>query len=439
MFDSNSTATYSPLYRKRFLNKPESIFVSSVRLFFNNKHNRKSFKEYIDTLIGLTYTHSKMWDHELIKKYILDIVSSKESNSSLEAIRNDLSHEIVHMKQYLNSFKITKYDKRFLGTHRRYGLPEVPFKKKMYKDESEGNYWSVGSRNPHRNSVRHEMQPIEFYARLSDEWENLKKRINPKFKYNLIFNINKQKIVSLEESVNKEINEIILDYREDSYWLKHLFSSARKHSKKAKTYYKKAIQELYKLSIEHVNKVEKELIDLYSKNKEKVLSDIENKKYHHRAFYITKNYLEKINKVEHYSEVEDSDRIYYHNINKDSENKNKKAKDSYEYSSIIEWTKEDVENAANSKEHNLSKIIDDDDCSVWWLDEMEGIIPEIIYMLDEDYLAEHAKELLIVIRELIIKKDLITHNEDKNKLKIKDYIKDEYPDVFQILALPTAN
>ena len=29
--------------------------------------------------------------------------------------------------------------------------------------------------------------------------------------------------------------------------------------------------------------------------------------------------------------------------------------------------------------------------------------------------------------------------KDKNKLKIKDYIKDEYPDVFQILALPTAN
>lgn len=438
IFDSNTKADYTPLRTKRFLDKPESIFVSRIRLFFNNKFNRKSFKDIIDILIEKTYTYSKMWNHENIKNYILDTVSSKESNSFLEEMRDDLNHEIVHMKQYFNTFKMTKYNERFLDTHKRYGLPEVPFKKKMYQDESKGKYWIPDSRNPHRSSVRHEMKPIEFYARLSDEWSELKKRIEPKFKYNLIFSINKQKIVSSEESVDKVINQAILDYREDSYWLKHLFSSARKHSKKAKTYYKKAIKELYKLSYEHVDKVEKELIDLYSKNKEKVLLDIKNKKYYNKTFYITKNYLEKIDKVEKFSELEDSDRAYYHKLPKDSEKDiNVKNITFYDTMPLTDWTKEDVKSAANSKEHNLSNIVDNEEIRVWWLDEMEGIIPELILNLDEDYVDEHAKELLNQIKNLILAKDLSSHNKDKNKVRIKDFLKTEYPDVFTSLGFTT--
>ena len=97
------------------------------------------------------------------------------------------------------------------------------------------------------------------------------------------------------------------------------------------------------------------------------------------------------------------------------------------------WTKEHVISAVNSEEHNLSKVIDDASIRMYWLGDEEGVIPEIIYMMDQVYLEAHAKELLGVIRRLIIQKDLFTHNKDKNKQKIKDYIEKEYPEIYEKL------
>ena len=108
-------------------------------------------------------------------------------------MKRTLNHEIVHQKQYLNTFKITKYDKKYLGTHKRYGLPNVPFRKKMYDDEKNKRYWIPDSRSRHRSELKHEMKPIEFYARISDEWHELKKILDSSFKDNeIIFDVKKE-------------------------------------------------------------------------------------------------------------------------------------------------------------------------------------------------------------------------------------------------------
>ena len=359
---------YTVMNTKRSKNTPESYFIDTIRLFFNESlSDRKSFKTLIEKLVEKTYK-KKYYNFESIKNYILNSVLDEDSNSFLEQMKRTLNHEIVHHKQYLNTFKITKYDKKYLGTHKRYGLPNVPFRKKMYDDVKKGKYWVRDSWNPHRSDLKHEIKPIEFYTRTSDEWNKLKKILDSSFKdESIFFDVKKEKIsINSNVGVNDFINTVFLEFIKNSDWFDYLKKLAKRHSKKAIAYYKKATKELYKLAIEYINKVEKQLIVLYRKNKEKVLLDIQDNKNK----IITKDYLEKL---KFYLVLAD-DSIF-----------------------PSEWTKEDIKRAAESEKYNLSKI-KNNEVKIFWLDPMEGVVAQIKEMCEHPYTGEHGEELLEFIK-----------------------------------------
>ena len=390
--------TIRPVLEK---NEPKSYFIDRIRLFFNTSlSDKKTFKTLINKLVVNTYKEED-WNRESIKSYILNSVLDEDSNSFLEQMKRTLNHEMVHHKQYLNTFKITKYDKKYLDTHKRYGLPDVPFRKKMYDDEKKGKYWIPDSRDPHRSELKHEMKPVEFYARISDEWYELKKILDASFKdKSIFFDVKKEKIsIKNDIGVNDFINTIFLEFTKNSNWLDYLKKLVKRHSKKAKAYYKKSTKELYRLTVEYVNKVEKELIDLYRTNKEKVLLDIKNNNTHeNKIFGITKNYLKKIDSIESIKDLKDLDRDY---ITFEDDLEINLEKEDY---LPTEWSKEDIRIAATSEKYNLSKIKNNQHVKSFWLDSHEGIIAEILFMTDEEYTSSHGHELFKYIKELFNEK-----------------------------------
>lgn len=380
--NSSTLGSHVVLNTKRLKSEPKSYFINNIKLFFNTElSGNMNHKHLISKLVSETYKEEENWDYDSIKRYILDSVLNESRNSFLEKMKKVLNHELVHMKQYLNTFKMTKYNEKYLGTKKRHGLPNVPFRKKMYRDRKKGKYWKPYTIDPHNHDQPHEVRPIEFYPRLADQWDDLRKTINNYFEdQTIIFDIEKEKLhikndINISDFVN---NSIFLEFVKNSYWLTYLKKLANRHNKKAKSYYKKSTQELYRRTIEYMLEVEKELASLYNTNKEKVLLDIKNNKSKNLFFRITKKYLEKIDSVNSIKDMQDSDRDYisssdYEKLSLDNFEINLEKNDS------TQWTTKDIKVAMESKKYDFSKISDNQYIYDFWLG-TDGIMDKILQL-----------------------------------------------------------